>query len=131
MTGPKGQPYVENAYGWPKGPAIIPCNSYLGQRPSLLPIFPLPLLYIFWTYRFKLNISKFILVWKASFYTSFQRKDINLIFLIHFGLKNKILAFFSRFNPKWMLKYAFENTYFHDFSKKKAFVLYLTSLHVK
>ena len=36
MAGPKGQPYVHNTYGWPKRPAIIPRNSYLGRRPSLL-----------------------------------------------------------------------------------------------
>ena len=35
MAGPKGQPYVDNTYGWPEGPSIIPRNSYLGRRPSL------------------------------------------------------------------------------------------------
>ena len=36
MAGPKGQSYVYDTYGWPLGPAIIPCDSYLGRRPSLL-----------------------------------------------------------------------------------------------
>ena len=36
MAGPKGQPYVDNTYGWPEGPAIIPRDSYLGRRPSML-----------------------------------------------------------------------------------------------
>ena len=39
MAGPKGQLYVHNTYGWPEGPAIIPRDSYLGRRPSLLYIY--------------------------------------------------------------------------------------------
>ena len=35
MAGPRGQPYVNNTYGLPEGPAIVPRNSYLGQWPSL------------------------------------------------------------------------------------------------
>ena len=35
MAGLKGHPYVHDTYGWPKGPAIIPRDSYLGRRPSL------------------------------------------------------------------------------------------------
>ena len=35
MAGPKGQLYVYNTYDWPEGPAIIPRDSYLGQRPNL------------------------------------------------------------------------------------------------
>ena len=36
MADPKGQPYVHETNGWPFGPAIIPRDSNLGQRPSLL-----------------------------------------------------------------------------------------------
>ena len=36
MAGPKGQPYVYDTYGWPEGPALIPRDSCLGRRPSLL-----------------------------------------------------------------------------------------------
>ena len=35
MACPKGQPYVDNTYCWPKEPAIIPRDSYLGRRPSV------------------------------------------------------------------------------------------------
>ena len=36
MASPQAQPYFLNIYGWPFGPDIIPRNSYLGRRPSLL-----------------------------------------------------------------------------------------------
>ena len=40
MADPKGQLYVYDIYAWPKGPAIIPHDSYLAQRVSLQKVLP-------------------------------------------------------------------------------------------